>query len=298
MLGDFKTPFIWFTGVVEDINDPRECGRVRVRCFGYHTENKTQIPTGALPWATVMMPVTSASISGAGQSPTGIRQGSWVIGFFRDGPTAQDPVVMGTVPSYSSPVDSSKGFADPDGVYPTRQGNDTPDASRGDSEQSVARKSAAGKASQINIPDISAPKYPENHTTVTPEGHAFELDDTDGASRVALTHKNGNYKEFQEDGSAVEVIQKNNYRLIVGDDFVEVQGSVNLFVNGNTSVNVTGNAAIDAGGNVEITAGGNADVTASQASITATTLIDISAPIVNITGATAVNIGGGAVNLG
>jgi Gp5 N-terminal OB domain len=60
--------FAWFTGVVEDTSDPLQMGRVRVRCFGYHTEDKVQIPTESLPWALVMTPITSASMSGIGTS--------------------------------------------------------------------------------------------------------------------------------------------------------------------------------------------------------------------------------------
>ena len=37
--------FVWFVGVVEDRNDPSKLGRVRVRCLGYHTADKTLIPT-------------------------------------------------------------------------------------------------------------------------------------------------------------------------------------------------------------------------------------------------------------
>ena len=37
--------FVWFTGVVEDRNDPDKLGRVRVRCLGYHTEDLNDIPT-------------------------------------------------------------------------------------------------------------------------------------------------------------------------------------------------------------------------------------------------------------
>ena len=37
--------FMWFIGVVEDRNDPERLGRVRVRALGYHTEDKTKIPT-------------------------------------------------------------------------------------------------------------------------------------------------------------------------------------------------------------------------------------------------------------
>ena len=32
---------VWFIGCVEDRMDPEEIGRVRVRCFGIHTDDKT-----------------------------------------------------------------------------------------------------------------------------------------------------------------------------------------------------------------------------------------------------------------
>ena len=43
-----KDGFIWFTGVVEDRDDPDKLGRVRVRCVGYHTDDVTKIPTDFL----------------------------------------------------------------------------------------------------------------------------------------------------------------------------------------------------------------------------------------------------------
>jgi hypothetical protein len=91
--------FCWFTGVVEDINDPDKLGRVRVRCFGYHDESLTEIPTNSLPFATVMGPTNSAHISGIGTTTHGLVNGTWVVGFFRDGPSAQDPIIMGTIAS-------------------------------------------------------------------------------------------------------------------------------------------------------------------------------------------------------
>ena len=111
--------FVWFYGVVEDRNDPYFIGRVRVRCFGHHTGDKTALPTSDLPWAQVMLPVTSAGISGIGQSPTGLVEGSHVFGFFRDGEARQEPVVMGSLPGYPAKLaDTTKGFNDPLGEYP------------------------------------------------------------------------------------------------------------------------------------------------------------------------------------
>ena len=61
--------FVWFTGVVEDRNDPAKLGRVRVRCLGFHTEDKNEIPTADLSWAHVIHPVTDPSMQGMGNTP-------------------------------------------------------------------------------------------------------------------------------------------------------------------------------------------------------------------------------------
>ena len=58
--------FIWFAGVVEDRQDPLKLGRVRVRCLGYHTEDKEALPTADLPWAHPLLPITSSGVSGIG----------------------------------------------------------------------------------------------------------------------------------------------------------------------------------------------------------------------------------------
>ena len=111
--------FVWFTGVVEDRNDPAKLGRVRVRCLGFHTDDKNDIPTKDLPWAHVMHPVTDPSMQGMGNTPTFLLEGSWVVGFFRDAEEKQQPIIMGSLPGVpSSTADSSKGFNDPNANYP------------------------------------------------------------------------------------------------------------------------------------------------------------------------------------
>jgi hypothetical protein len=85
--------FYWFSGEIKDIDDPIGFNRVRVKCHGYHPD---EIETSDLPWATVMMPVTSAGTPNVGANHH-LEEDSWVVGFFRDGPSAQDPVVMGSI---------------------------------------------------------------------------------------------------------------------------------------------------------------------------------------------------------
>ena len=106
--------FVWFTGVVEDRNDPTKLGRVRVRCVGYHTADKTKIPTEDLPWAWVMQNVHTPAMAGWGDTPGFIVEGSWVVGFFRDAETLQEPIVIGTLPGVPNQAGNPNfGFHDP-----------------------------------------------------------------------------------------------------------------------------------------------------------------------------------------
>jgi len=118
----------WF-GVVEDRNDPIKLGRVRVRIYGWHTDEKDLVPTNTLPWSQVIQQSTSAAMGDIGHTPTGILEGTWVVGFFLDGDKAQQPIVMGTLSGIPQELaDTSVGFNDPNGVYPQR--TDEPDVNR------------------------------------------------------------------------------------------------------------------------------------------------------------------------
>jgi len=85
--------FTWFTGIIKDIDDKENLNRVKVQALGFYDDD---IPTADLPWATVMMPVTAASLQGNGGNHH-LEVGTWVVGFMRDGPSAQDPMVMGSI---------------------------------------------------------------------------------------------------------------------------------------------------------------------------------------------------------
>lgn len=110
-----RNEFVWWQGMVEDVHDPMKAGRVRVRIIGWHNPDKGQLPTTDLPWALAIMPVTSASSSGIGHSSTGLVPGSVVIGFFRDGQLAQQPVIFGSILGIplEGPPGSSFGYGDP-----------------------------------------------------------------------------------------------------------------------------------------------------------------------------------------
>jgi hypothetical protein len=87
-----KDGFVWWMGVVEARNDPLGLGRCKVRIFGWHTDNKSELPTEDLPWALPMYPINNSK---AFSAP---RLGEWVVGFFMDVASAQAPVMMGVIP--------------------------------------------------------------------------------------------------------------------------------------------------------------------------------------------------------
>jgi len=86
----------YFTGIVENRNDPLKDGRVQVRIHGLHTADKNELPTADLPWAVVVAGISDASLNGIGSSPTGVLQGSTVLVVFAD-PFQQYPIVLGTI---------------------------------------------------------------------------------------------------------------------------------------------------------------------------------------------------------
>jgi len=91
-IGTGRDPFIWFEGVVEDRMDPLGLGRMRVRAYGFDSDSRQEVPTNELPWAYPMLPLNSAA--GEVHAP---KEGTWVVGFFRDGADAQDRIIMGTI---------------------------------------------------------------------------------------------------------------------------------------------------------------------------------------------------------
>lgn len=169
-----------FWGVVADITDPHQLGRVKVRIFGIH-DNTSLVSDEDLPWAQVLMPVTSASLSGVGMSPTGIAPDSYVFGVFLDGMEGQFPLIMGTF---------------------HKMPNRDPNLS---DVNVLARGTNKLKKKQTGPEPASAYKaqYPKNIVFESKSGHVIEIDDTDGDERIHIYHRKGTYIEVNKDGRVV-----------------------------------------------------------------------------------------------
>ena len=287
--------FIWFVGVVEDRADPKHLGRLRVRCLGYHTENLDKLPTADLPWAHVMNPITSATVSGLGQTPLGAVEGSWVVGFFQDGNDAQMPIIIGTLPGKPTELPekgNKKGFQDEvNASYPKYK--DETDVNRlavGDENnphssltiRKADRTLSIGRADFNSVdmrvanadPDtlpgddgtnFSEPTipydatYPYNHVYESEGGHLRELDDTPDAERIHERHSSGTGYEVGPDGTKVTRVKGDNYDLITGDSYVHIKGDQATTTDGGVRVFVNANGAT-ADGHYTIEVGNNANV--------------------------------------
>ena len=85
--------FVWWQGVVEDNEDPMYLGRCRVRILGFHeAADISTVPIEHLPWAHPIFPINGRE---SYKIPS---KGDWVLGFFRDGRDAQEPVMFGVLP--------------------------------------------------------------------------------------------------------------------------------------------------------------------------------------------------------
>lgn len=282
--------FVFFFGVVEDRNDPDKKRRVRVRCFGIHTADKTQIPTESLPWARVMIPGTESR-----SATTNVWEGSLVFGFFADGREKQEPIVVGIVPSMEGGGSPLEGFVDPRTSSPITRPDGSPrlynnttefspgsspyaDPSRYGGTIGAAAKgepaSSQGPGGQhyVQPSDPYAAVYPYNNVHETESGHVVELDDSSGAERIHIFHKAGTFIEIHPDGSIVhrtvsdshKVTLKNSYELTTGDSTNITDGNHKARVGGTCDIEVQGNVTINVlSGNVDLTVNGDMTRTVS-----------------------------------
>jgi hypothetical protein len=304
-----KDGFQWFVGVVEDRQDPKTLGRLKVRCLGHHTEDLNKLPTADLPWAHVMNPITSATVSGVGQSPLGVVEGTWVVGFFTDGPSAQQPVIMGTLPGVPSTLptkDSNIGFQDVTNAnYPKyketdvnrlsvnekdENGNETnPHSSltirRADRDLAVGVAQIDGifeGVAQIpNDLDITSwdepttpydASYPRNHVYESEGGHIKEFDDTPGKERIHERHTSGTGFEIHPDGSKVTRVKKDNYEVITDDNYLHIQGISRHTIDEGLRIRVNAKGETGNNYNVEVGQGSNVNIEVNGGNINLTTL--------------------------
>lgn len=222
-------------GIVEDVNDPKKLGRVKVRMINEYSD---RVEVDDIPWAIPMMPVNSASYLGIGSSPTGLEKGSRVIGFFMDGDLKTKPIIMGSHPIILN-------------------GNE--------SEHSVAGQARGNGAVKKEYLDYEpqtqyASEYPNNSTISTKSGHLIEIDDTPKAERIHIFHKKGSYIEMNPDGSMIIKTNEKSYDISMKEKFIVSEKDIGIESKGE-SVEIVGKK------DIRITAEGEVIISADNVTI-------------------------------
>lgn len=245
--------FRWFLGKVEDRQDPKKIGRVRVRIYNVHPFNDSgepdtvNVPTEHLPWATPISSIMSAGIisdvtkDGVGISSVGLMVGSTVFGFFADGNDCQIPIVIGSLA----------------GLFGNNELNELPKpAVEENSVEVLKNKKRIGGFSPFPGEPTSpyAAKYPYNKVMRTESGHLIEIDDTPSKERIHVMHKTGTYIEIDKTGQLVVKSVEDKIDVTIKDNNVYVGGNVNVRVKGNVNMLVDGTYTVESKGNMKFVA--------------------------------------------
>jgi hypothetical protein len=101
--------------------------------------------------------------------------------------------------------------------------------------------------------------YPYNNVMETESGHVVEYDDTPGAERIHIAHRNGSFTEWYPDGDRVEKITKDKYTIVMADDHLYVMGSCKITVQGDAEIYVQKNLYATVDENLTAYVVGNVD---------------------------------------
>jgi len=303
MIEQFNT-FVWWQGRVEDRDDPLEIGRCRVRILGFHSQDKGDIPVDGLPWAYPAMPINSRP----GDPAVGPVVGTWVMGFFRDGNDAQEPVMTHIIdsgykteddpaPPESAPSWGGKRDISTDEINTNRLARGETDdtyvaTSESDVVETVGRPNTAGTIlppTPITTPDLGYDaSYPHNKVEESQSGHVTEVDDTPGSERLSKVHSSGTLEVIKSNGDRVVKIIGEDFELVVGDK---------------KTLKVKGDLNIDADGDINFKSGGTIRFeSAMQFRVKAPLATQIESPFVLVTGLTGIptifNVNGGITQIG
>lgn len=201
---------IWWQGRVKDINDPDRAGKVQVEIFNFYElppNGKTRQED--LPWCIPLLPTTSPSLNGVGDTPQFVVD-TRVFGFFVDGQHAgmvSKPYIFGTMPI--APGEENK--------------NSIPMLARGKDTVNDTKVSPV-------VPDSSyKAQYPLNRVIQSRKGHTIELDDSDGAERIRIRHGTNN--------AYIEIAPS-------GDVTISTGGNIAVASNGTADIHAKGDALI------------------------------------------------------
>jgi hypothetical protein len=118
----------------------------------------------------------------------------------------------------------------------------------------------AGGATITEKASEFAAEYGKNILVKSNTGHFIEMDDTEGAERINIQHKNGAFITIHQDKSIVIRGQNGIQIITYANNELFVGGNINITVIGDTNISTNGNTNIDTVGDVNWKVGGKFNV--------------------------------------
>jgi len=292
----------WYRGIVEDVDDPENRGRVRVRVESVWKntpksleDEQERVVKERLPWAEVML-------TGAGDK----------CGLFYVPPVGTAVVVVFDKGHEEYPLVVGGWF----GVSKDDNKTEIPIAARGGDQTGETADDLKGLDTGVNtagggtMDEPANPygaEYPKNTVLRFATGHLIEFDETAGAERINIAHKSGTWAEFHPDGSLVFGIQGKRYTVIEEDDGEHVKGNQDVVVGGDATFisnkythdvdsdyeqTILGKSTVDVSGasdhtaaNVTLEGSTTVDVKGTNTVVEGTATLELKAPLLQLGGA-------------
>ena len=264
---------LWFVGVIEDNDDPRKEGRVKVRAFGIHGTNR-DVATEDLPWAIC--------IHGGYDVNIVPKTNSWVFGFFIDGRGAQQPMIIGVIPSQMTKVMNPEvdgwGALPRDNAALRAEGSDPESFGqpqqhrlvRGEyidetyvlQQQTMRTRDVRVGGDDSDSRTWSEPPTAYNATygfnrVIHSGANSIEIDSTPGSERIMIWHTSGSYVQVDSQGTKTDKSVSDKYEVNDRNQHVYVGGMSTVTINGNSYVHVNGNKIEEINGDLQQLVHGN-----------------------------------------
>ena len=275
---------MFFVGVVERNDDPRNEGRVRVRALGVHGTHE-EIESQDLPWAICVAgdydpnyPVPPLN--------------AFVLGMFMDGRSAQHPIILGLIPSQYAEMMNPK--RDGYGVISERGVDDPLGKGFRPDDFGLHQRSRYSRVEEFDRPPDElyfepintnrtrdqrvansnetwdqpgtayAAKYPYNRVIET-TNHVIELDDTPGAERIMISHggkNSGSFIQIDSAGTRTDKAVGDRYEVTGGTkhessthSVVTINGNAHVYVKGHKHEEIEGNYTLNVRGHYNLGVG-------------------------------------------
>lgn len=234
-------------GTAEDLNDPEQLNRVRVRLPIHGAKGAT--PTNMLPLAKTLSPgmgVGPNQGGGGGQGGLSVANGAQVMVLVNHD-NHEDVTILGVLPVNNTGQNITGASAG--GQSSMALGGLKDGLTGGKHEPQSDMTKLLFKDAPATFPQKKG-KYPKTHVNVSESGMRNIMHDVAGETYQATVHPTGTFVEMQADGNYVTYTAKDRKEAVEGTYTLGSEGNLVIATNGNLQLKAKGSILIEAEGDM------------------------------------------------